>query len=140
MTQWSKCERWFRSVARAQYFLCFVTSTLNIHRVEYLEPASRNNAVQQIISEFNAFMNVECNNQWALDGLNWAELIRCAYLAGRMLEGFIAEIIEDQRIRYTKLVEGAIFNTLVAMIPDEEIIVAKESRVTIKDSITETIT
>ena len=85
-------------------------------------------------------MNVECNNQWALDGLDWSELIRCAYLAGRMLEGFIAEIIEDQRIRYTKLVEGAIFNTLVAMIPDEEIVVAKESRVTIKDSITEKIT
>jgi len=140
VTQWSKCERWFRSVARAQYFLCFVTSTLNIYRVEYLEPASRNNAIQQIISEFNAFMNVECNNQWALDGLDWSELIRCAYLAGRMLEGFIAEIIEDQRFRYTKLVEGAIFNTLVTMIPDEEIVVAKESRVTIKDSITEKIT
>jgi len=121
LAQWIKLEKWFceATVARLEYFFSYCMSTLSFYREAYFDVENRVNAEQDIIRKLDEFMNIECGNMWSSDGIIWGEFIRCGFLAGRMLEGLLAETVEQQFAAYSQLTSKATFFNLFPLIPND---------------------
>jgi hypothetical protein len=112
LLHWCGVERFFENVARLQYFLCYLVSTCNAERENYyttLDPAP-------IRMRLEAFLNAECEDRWLEAGLEWAEMIRCVYLAGQMLEGILASVIAEQHAQFCQECPDVGFARLVEIV------------------------
>ena len=120
LTQWKFFEKWFYNTTRLQYFLCFFVSVLNVYRQDWFDPKTCAIAQTNITQELDNFMSIECSNVWSSNGLDWFELIRCAYNAGKMLEELLGDVIKNQHDEYCQHTKEATWDNLYATIPTTE--------------------
>ena len=117
--QWRFFEKWFTNPVRLQYFLCFFVSVLNVWRQDFFDTSRREMAQGKIVEQLENFMGIECAHVWSSRGLDWYDLIRCAYNAGKMLEQLLADVIAIQHDEYCQHTREATWDNLYAAIPSD---------------------
>lgn len=105
ITEWVKFEKFFpsRAFGRLEYFLLYFTTILNGERDNFFASSSRAVAERAIKTALCEYINNETSNKWSDQGINWFELIRCAYLAATMLESILGETTRAQFDRFCKI-------------------------------------
>lgn len=140
LAEWLKFEKWIKDEARLFYFLSYFISNLNVYRETYFDPIVRKNAEIAIQTKLQEFLNIECENKWSDRNINWTELIRCAYLAGQMLEGLLCENIKTQESEFSSIHANVSFEKLLDAIPLKFVMPNDISGGELIDAITSSIT